>query len=60
MAGKDDEETTLRALAERYESLKEMRAAAPPEAAQFLRHTSRDSENWSPASLIDGYLDALP
>lgn len=60
MSGKEDEGTVLRALADLYPSLKELRAAAPPDAASFLLHTKRNSENWPTESLIDGYLDALP
>ncbi len=60
MSGREDEGTVLRTLAERYPSLKDLRAAAPPEAARFLAHTHTNSENWPTESLIEGYLDAVP
>jgi len=60
MSGKEDEGSVLRDLAEMYPTLKAMRSAAPPAAMSFLSHTKNQSENWPTASLIDGYLDALP
>jgi hypothetical protein len=60
VSGRDDEESTLRDLAETYPTLRELRLAAPPEASRFLSHTRNQSERWPTASLIDGYLDAVP
>ena len=58
--GKDDEGDALRDLAEVFPTLKELRLANPPGAGKFLTATRHQSENWPTASLIDGYLDALP
>ena len=60
MPGKVDEGPVLRELAEDYPTLKELRQAAPPAALTFLAHTKNQSEKWPTASLIDGYLDAMP
>ncbi len=58
--GTEDEGAVLRVLAERYPTLKELRKANPPEAANFLKGTQKQSESWPVDALIDGYLDNQP
>jgi hypothetical protein len=60
VSGREDEGAALRDLAELHPTLKELRLANPPSAKRFLLSTKNQSENWPTASLIDGYLDALP
>ena len=60
VAGREDEGSILRDLAEAYPTLKDLRLAAPLAASRFLSHTKNQSENWPTAALIDGYLDAVP
>jgi hypothetical protein len=55
-----DEGAVLRALADRYPTLRELREAAPKGAERFLEHTKHQSGSWPIDALIEGYLDSVP